>query len=231
MKKIKWFVLVFCIAASYAKAQYSLQGILINSIKEPVANANVVLQPGNFKTITDNGGIFSFEKLPKGIYQLNIYSNGYQSVDTSINLQNQVILSLSLKVLNVVTDEVIVNASRANQNSGIAFETIDKKTLETTNLGQDIPYLLQLTPSAVVNSDAGTGIGYTGIRIRGSDASRINVSMNGVPLNDAESQQMYWVNLPDIASSTENIQVQRGAAVGASGTASFGGGINLLSNK
>jgi iron complex outermembrane receptor protein len=231
MKKIKWFVLVFCIAASYAKAQYSLQGILINSIKEPVANANVVLQPGNFKTITDNGGIFSFEKLPKGIYQLNIYSNGYQSVDTSINLQNQVILSLSLKVLNVVTDEVIVNASRANQNSGIAFETIDKKTLETTNLGQDIPYLLQLTPSAVVNSDAGTGIGYTGIRIRGSDASRINVSMNGVPLNDAESQQMYWVNLPDIASSTENIQVQRGAGVGASGTASFGGGINLLSNK
>ena len=231
MKKIKWFVLVFCIAASYAEAQYSLQGILINSIKEPVANANVVLQPGNLKTITDNGGIFSFEKLPKGIYQLNIYSNGYQSVDTSINLQNQVILSLSLKVLNVVTDEVIVNASRANQNSGIAFETIDKKTLETTNLGQDIPYLLQLTPSAVVNSDAGTGIGYTGIRIRGSDASRINVSMNGVPLNDAESQQMYWVNLPDIASSTENIQVQRGAAVGASGTASFGGGINLLSNK
>ena len=231
MKKIKWFVLVFCIATSNVDAQFSLQGILTNSAKKPVTNANVVLQPGNFKTNANNGGFFLFEKLPRGNYQLKIYANGYQSVDTTIDLQNQVNLSLTLNELNVVTNDVIVSASRANQNSGIAFETIDKKTLESTNLGQDIPYLLQLTPSAVVNSDAGTGIGYTGIRIRGSDASRINVSMNGVPLNDAESQQMYWVNLPDIASSTENIQVQRGAAIGASGTASFGGGINLLSNK
>lgn len=102
-----------------------------------------------------------------------------------------------------------------------------QKELATINFGQDLPYLLDLTPSVVTSSDAGTGIGYTGIRIRGSDNTRVNVTINGIPVNDAESQSTYWVDLPDVVSSIDNIQIQRGAGTSTNGAGAFGGSINL----
>ncbi len=126
---------------------------------------------------------------------------------------------------------VEVTAIRANEKAPFAKTNLSKKDIEKNNLGQDLPYLLNQTPSVIINSDAGNGVGYTGIRIRGTDASRINVTLNGIPYNDAESQGSYFVDLPDIASSANSIQIQRGVGTSSNGAGSFGGNINLSTNE
>ncbi|MBL6874024.1 MAG: TonB-dependent receptor [Flavobacteriales bacterium] len=132
--------------------------------------------------------------------------------------------SISIKK---ILDEVSVNAIRAKTNTPIAFTNLNKQQIEKSNLGQDLPFLISSTPSVVTTSDAGAGIGYTGFRIRGTDPSRINVTINGIPLNDSESQGVWWVNMPDFASSIENIQIQRGVGTSTNGAAAFGASINL----
>ncbi|GHV02491.1 TonB-dependent receptor [Bacteroidia bacterium] len=127
--------------------------------------------------------------------------------------------------------EVAVTATRAGSATPLAFSQIDKNQIDGRNTGQDMPYLLLTTPSVVATSDAGNGIGYTAIRLRGSDPSRINVTLNGVPMNDPESQTVFWVNLPDLASSVEDIQVQRGVGGSTNGAGAFGGSINMQSEK
>ena len=129
--------------------------------------------------------------------------------------------------LKKILDEVSVNSLRANAKTPMAFTNLSKSEIENANLGQDLPYLISLTPSVVTTSDAGAGVGYTGFRIRGSDASRINVTINGIPLNDSESQGVWWVNMPDFASSLDNIQIQRGVGTSTNGAAAFGASINL----
>lgn len=126
---------------------------------------------------------------------------------------------------------VEVTAIRANEKAPFAKTNLAKKEIEKNNVGQDLPFLLNQTPSVIINSDAGNGVGYTGIRIRGTDASRINVTLNGIPYNDAESQGTYFVDLPDIASSANSIQVQRGVGTSSNGAGSFGGNINLSTNE
>ena len=100
-----------------------------------------------------------------------------------------------------------------------------------TNLGQDLPFLLNQTPSVVINSDAGNGVGYTGLRIRGSDATRINMTINGIPYNDAESQGLFFVNLPDLASSVSDVQIQRGIGTSSNGAGAFGATMNFSTNE
>lgn len=124
-------------------------------------------------------------------------------------------------------EQIVVTATRAGANTPVAHTELRKEQIAKINFGQDIPYLLTLTPSVVTTSDAGTGIGYTSIRIRGVDASRINVTSNGVPLNDAESHSLFWVNMPDFASSVEDIQIQRGVGTSTNGAGAFGGSINM----
>lgn len=126
---------------------------------------------------------------------------------------------------------VEVVAVRAGEKAPFAKSIITKKEIEKNNLGQDLPFLLNQTPSVVVNSDAGTGVGYTGIRIRGTDASRINVTLNGIPYNDAESQGTFFVDLPDFSSSVNSIQIQRGVGTSSNGAGAFGASINLASNE
>ena len=106
-----------------------------------------------------------------------------------------------------------------------------KTDIEKLNSGQDLPFILNQTPSVVVNSDAGNGVGYTGIRIRGTDGTRINVTLNGIPYNDAESQNSYFVDLPDIASSVNSFQIQRGVGTSSNGAGAFGATINLSTNE
>jgi iron complex outermembrane receptor protein len=126
---------------------------------------------------------------------------------------------------------VEVNAVRASDKTPVAKTNLNKQEIGKKNIGQDLPFILNQTPSVVVNSDAGNGIGYTGIRIRGSDASRINVTLNGIPYNDAESQGTFFVDLPDLASSAGSIQVQRGVGTSSNGAGSFGGSINISTNE
>ncbi len=126
---------------------------------------------------------------------------------------------------------VEVVAVRAAEKAPFAKTTLSKFELSKTNLGQDLPFLLNQTPSVVVNSDAGTGIGYTGIRIRGTDAARINVTLNGIPYNDAESQGTFFVDLPDFSSSANSIQIQRGVGTSTNGAGAFGSTINVSTNE
>lgn len=131
----------------------------------------------------------------------------------------------SLRVINL--QEVQVMSTRATAKTPVAFTNVQKEQLSKQNFGKDIPFLLSLTPSVITTSDAGAGIGYTGIRVRGTDPSRINVTTNGIPMNDAESHSIYWVNTPDFASSLEDLQIQRGAGTSTNGSGAFGGSINM----
>ena len=127
-------------------------------------------------------------------------------------------------------DEVLVKAVRVDADSPITHSNVSKQELAKRNLGQDIPILLNYLPSVVTTSDAGAGIGYTGIRVRGTDATRVNVTINGIPYNDPESQGTFWVNLGDFASSTESLQLQRGVGTSTNGSGAFGASLNLLTD-
>jgi len=128
-------------------------------------------------------------------------------------------------------DEVLVSAVRVTAKTPVSFSNLDKKDIKTRNLGQDIPILMNYLPSVVTTSDAGNGVGYTGIRVRGSDATRVNVTINGIPYNDAESQGTFWVNMPDFASSVESLQLQRGVGTSTNGAAAFGASLNMLTDS
>lgn len=128
-------------------------------------------------------------------------------------------------------DEVLLNATRVKDKSPFPFTNVTKKELEKTNLGQDLPILLDQLPSVVTTSDAGAGVGYTSIRVRGSDATRVNVTINGIPYNDAESQATFFVDLPDFASSLEDVQLQRGVGTSTNGSGAFGASLNLKTLK
>jgi len=127
-------------------------------------------------------------------------------------------------------DEVLVKATRIDKNAPFTQSNITKQEIEARNLGQDIPVLLNFLPNVVTTSDAGAGVGYTGIRVRGSDATRVNVTINGIPLNDSESHNVFWVNLPDFASSTQSIQLQRGVGSSTNGAGAFGASLSMSTN-
>ena len=145
-----------------------------------------------------------------------------------LSAQEEVKDSLSSKVEKL--DEVLVKSVRVDADSPITHSNLSKEEIEERNLGQDIPVLLNYLPGVVTASDAGAGVGYTYIRVRGSDASRVNVTLNGIPFNDAESQGTFWVNLPDFASSIENLQLQRGVGTSTNGSGAFGASLNLLTD-
>ena len=128
---------------------------------------------------------------------------------------------------SVELQDVQVVSTRATKKTPMAFTNMDKEQLKAVNFGQDVPYLLSLTPSVTMTSDAGNGIGYTSLRIRGTDPSRINITANGIPLNDAESAQLYWVNMGDFASSVQSMQIQRGVGTSTNGAGAFGATLNM----
>ena len=129
---------------------------------------------------------------------------------------------------SVQLQEVSVVASRATEKTPIAFSNVTSEVLAKKNFGQDIPYLLSNTPSVITTSDAGMGIGYTSMRVRGTDASRVNITTNGVPVNNSESHNVYWVNMPDLVSSVKDVQIQRGAGSSSKGAGAVGASINLV---
>ncbi|MBT5858862.1 MAG: TonB-dependent receptor [Flavobacteriales bacterium] len=132
--------------------------------------------------------------------------------------------------LSSILEEVQVSGVNAGEKTPVSYTNVTEEEIEKNNLGQDLPYLISLTPSVVSSSDAGAGIGYTYMTIRGSDASRINVTVNGIPLNDSESQGVWWVNMPDFTSSVSNIQIQRGVGTSTNGGSAFGASVNLQTN-
>ncbi len=150
-----------------------------------------------------------------------------QKVETVKEISSEGMDSTKSKLMEAIE----IRAVRAEKNYPFTQNLISKRSIEKNNVGQDIPFLLNQIPGAVVNSDAGNGVGYTGIRIRGTDASRINFTLNGIAYNDAESQGVFLVNLPDFLSSTNSIQVQRGVGTSSNGAGAFGATVNLMTNE
>lgn len=226
---------VFIIAALWlllshmSYGQFEVKGTVKDAdTGEVLPAANVFL--GEKVVPTDGQGRFQFDKVKEGEYVLKVTFIGYDPFEQELDVVSDRELEVVLAPDVYMTDEVIVSATRANDKTPTTFTVVNREEIEENNLGQDLPFVLNWTPSLVTTSDAGAGVGYTGLRIRGSDATRINVTINGVPLNDSESQGVFWVDIPDIASSTENIQIQRGVGTSTNGAGAFGGTINLQTN-
>lgn len=197
---------------------------------EALAGANVV-QTGTQNGVSTNAeGQFSITLRERGNRQLRVTYVGYSTNVITIDDADQP-LEIMLEPRVYKTNELFVEALRVDDSVPVASETLERAEIERRNLGQDIPYLLSSLPSVTTTSDAGAGIGYTGIRIRGVDPARINVTINGIPVNDAESHGVFWVDIPDLAASVEDIQVQRGVGSSTNGAGAFGGSINLQTSE
>ncbi|HQF18393.1 MAG TPA: TonB-dependent receptor [Bacteroidales bacterium] len=229
----KTFIFIFMALVPYvAMSQYMLSGTVCDaSSGQSLVGANVVILNSPYGAVTNDVGYFSIKKLPSGNYPLKISYVGYESYFDTIKLDRNLFLKIKLQTLAHMQEEVIVKSTRVDISVPTTFSELHRKEIRKLNIGRDLPYVLQMSPSVVASSDAGTGIGYTSLRIRGTDMTRINVMVNGIPLNDPESQQVYWVDLPDFASSTDNIQIQRGVGTSVNGAGAFGASINLLSTK
>jgi len=210
---------------------FAQQAFITGTVKDAKSNqvltgATVQVSSG-LATATDEFGKFRFDKLQPGAYSVSVTFLGYTDKSEKISLTESSEIVFLLEESYELTDELVVYATRANDKTPTTYTNVNQQAIQKQNFGQDMPFILNWTPSLVTTSDAGTGIGYTGVRIRGSDATRINVTINGIAYNDSESQGTFWVNLPDIASSTQSVQIQRGVGTSTNGAGSFGGSVNV----
>jgi iron complex outermembrane receptor protein len=226
-----FFTLTFIGIALGALAQHTVRGTITNENGQPLPQVVVGIGEVGYSATTDEQGGFVLEGLPAGNTRLRAVLIGHAPVDTVIDASTTAPLALRMPALTYTIREAEVTALRAGDASPFATSKVTRERIEKINTAVDIPVLLDQQPSVVTTTDAGTGIGYTGLRIRGSDATRINVTVNGVPINDAESQAVFWVNMPDLASSTEDIEVQRGAGTSTNGPGAFGASINMRTSK
>lgn len=203
-----------------------VEGIVFDQeTNTPLWGASVSVKGSQKGNVTDSKGRFQLA-FTSFSATISVSFVGYEPVEVSAEKAKQI----GLKKSNFLQDEVVVRATRADENSAMAYSNVSATELGKSNLGQDMPLLLNFTPSVVTTSDAGAGIGYTGIRIRGSDATRVNVTVNGIPINDSESQGTFWVNMPDFASSVNSVQIQRGVGTSTNGAGAFGGSVNMQTN-
>ncbi len=214
-----------------ASAQFSVTGkITDQQTGETLPGATITINSLAISVTSNAGGNYAFKNLKSGNYTLSVSYIGYKTAQSNVSLNANGSADISLSRSATVTDEVRISATRASAKSPTAFTNINKEDIAKNNTGRGFEYLLEQTPSTVVSSNAGAGIGYTSIRVRGSDATRVNVTVNGIPINDAESQGSYFVNLPDLASSVKSIQVQRGVGTSTNGAGAFGASVNVQTN-
>ena len=220
--------LILYLAILTAWAQNSLSGKVVDAQSNlPLVGASVWTETANRGTVTDENGQFTLNRLPNVSIEIRVSYLGYETERLTVAVPFSGDLEVKLEPKDFLTEEFIVSATRASASTPTTFSNVDKSEIAKRNLGQDIPILLNFTPSVVSFSDAGAGVGYTGLRIRGSDQTRINATVNGIPLNDAESHGVFWVNMPDFASSVENVQIQRGVGTSTNGAATFGASLNF----
>ena len=210
-------------------AQNNFVGRVTDSSGEPIVGANILIEESNLITYTDEKGKFYLNSNSTNI-DIQVSHVGYLTKEIKFSNPNQEI-NIVLDDGIILKDEIKVISTRAKDNSPFAFTNISKSFIEKNNSGKDIPFLINSTPSTYSTSDAGNGIGYTGVRIRGSDATRINVTINGIPYNDSESHGVFWVNVSDLASSANSIQVQRGVGSSTNGGGAFGGTVSIKTGK
>ena len=207
-------------------AQFKLSG-KVSGNQQVLSGASIYIKEKNWRITSDAEGVYELQNLPAGHYTLRASFLGFKPFEKQIDLREDTRLDIELIAQAFLADEVTVRSTRAAADAAATFKNIDKKSISRLNMGQDMPFILDNTPGVVVTSDAGAGVGYTGIRIRGSDATRVNITLNGIPYNDSESQGTFWVNMPDFASSVDNIQIQRGVGTSTNGAGAFGGSVNI----
>ncbi|WP_088324030.1 TonB-dependent receptor [Polaribacter tangerinus] len=228
MKKISIFLFLF--VSTLANAQsFTISGKIVDENNKPLSEATILVKEINKGAVSNTAGNYSIS-LKKGSYTLAFSFLGYKTIVQKVTLYKNEIRTIQLQPDANVLEEVLVAAVRANTNIPVTYSNLSKKEIAKRNLGQDIPILLNYMPSVVSSSDAGAGIGYTYMSVRGSNSERINVTVNGIPYNDAESHGTFWVNLGDFASSTENLQLQRGVGTSTNGSGAFGASINILTD-
>lgn len=223
--------LLLCLLPCLSFAQGEICGTVRESLTSaPVPGAVIRIRNSFLFAVTGPDGIFRIHGLHNNSATLEISHIGFEEVELTISVPDTT-LNIRLTPRVYLSEEITVTALRTPERSPFAYTTIRPEELNNLNLGQDIPELLNNQPSVVTTSDAGNGVGYSALRIRGSDATRINVTLNGIPVNDAESHQVYWVDIPDLASSVDNIQIQRGLGTSTNGAGALGGSINILTGS
>ena len=228
MKKITIFLFLFVSVLTNAQ-KVTVSGKIVNKNQEVLAGATVLVKETNQGISTDLDGNFTF-KLNKGPFTIKVSFIGFKTIEKNVYVDKDKAFTIVLYEDDNVLDEVLVSAVRATSSIPVTYSNLSKKELAKRNLGQDIPVLLNYLPSVISSSDAGAGVGYTYLNVRGSNSERINVTINGIPYNDPESHGTFWVNLGDFASSTENLQLQRGVGTSTNGSGAFGASLNILTD-
>jgi iron complex outermembrane receptor protein len=203
--------LLFLITLNAFPAQQAQKWIISGKVMDesgsPLTGATVIIKDTYLGTTAGLDGRFIFKPIKDGDYVVEVAYLGYESVTREFQLNSDVYLEFKLIQAVIQADEIMVIGTRATETTPVANSNLKRDRIEKLNTGQDMPYLLSSFPSLVETSEAGAGLGYTNFRIRGTDPSRINITIDGIPINDSESQQVFWVNMPDLASSVSEIQV------------------------
>src|SRR5690625_4414504 len=194
----------------WAQDAFTLQGIVTDQHLDTVSGADVQLTEGEYVTSTDLDTEFSVSNVNNGNYQFKVSYIGYETQAWEVKIEGDQSMNLQLKEANILTDEILVSALRADESTGTTYENVDREEVERSAVGRELHYMFQMMLSVVVTSDAGQGIGHTSMRIRGSDATRINATINGIPYNGAESQGTFWMKMRAFMSVVESGQVLLG---------------------
>lgn len=231
MKYLSGMILaLFITVLSYSQAP--VEGIVTDSRNQAIGGVTVTLTSKGYKQtiLSTEAGGFSFTA-PAGSYELILEATGKKMIRRPLTIPVSGLQRFQMEDLSFLLEPLEVRSIRASDRAPFTKTNISKAEISKINLGQDLPLLLNQTPSVIVASDAGNGVGYTSMRIRGSDVTRINVTLNGIPYNDAESQGSFFVDLPDLASSANSIQIQRGVGTSTNGAGSFGATVNITTNE
>lgn len=246
MRHVILSLLLACFSNSLFSQSAALSGKITNEAGKGLPGAVVVLEGTSSGALSDDDGSYRMEGFPSGNYEVLFSYPGMKTERITLFIEGETEYSPVMKVENPaalpseanpserllkLNEAMVYTVGKVPENGVFANSALSREDIKPLDNGQDMPYLLRFTPSLVTTSDAGAGIGYTGMRIRGSDQSRINVTINGIPYNDPESQGVFWVNLPDFAGSTDQISIQRGVGSSTNGAGAFGAtlGLNTLS--
>lgn len=208
-------------------AQFTISGKITNDQGEALIAASVFLRNSNYASATDESGNFIIDNVEQGYYEMKVTSIGYKSfsefIDIDDDLNKNIVLSGNIFNL----DKIEINASRLDDKDPFTYTDYSEEEIDIQEGVADLPILLRYAAGVVSSSDAGAGVGYTGLRVRGSDPTRVNITINGVPLNDSESHGVFWVNMPDFSSNISSLQIHRGVGTSTNGTGSLGANINI----
>lgn len=230
MKSIIIFVGLLLVAPNLL-AQTITGSVCDAKTGQTLSGASVAQKDTRTGVATQPDGTFRINLSPDAPKTLVVRFLGYETKEVQVEVYNaSVDLRICLDPQTFRGDELVVQGVRVDANSAVTHSNLSKEEIAGRNLGRDLPYMLEMLPSVVTTSDAGAGVGYTGMRIRGVDQARINVTVNGIPLNDTESHEVFWVNMPDFSSSVQSMQVQRGVGTSSNGAAAFGASVNILTD-